>query len=446
MFEAMEHGELRAVYVHRREPGAVRGRQRPRRRPAGGPRPPGRAGHLPHQDRGAGRRRAARHARRGASRRARSRTASGGCSGSARRSTPPEGARDDIEIILRRSPAGSATTGRLRRRASEAVWDELRSLSPMHPACRTRGSRSSAASSGRATTRTAWSRRTCTVGCGPTTRPSGARPRRSPSCVDDPPVDQIDDEFPLRLTTGRRLDSYNTGVQSGGFASPLPRRRDDRPVAGGRRRASGIEAGEHRPGRRPGGARVDRAGPHRPGAARRPRVHDVPLPRRGRHQPAHDRGQRPPVGHRRVQGRRRSGSRSSSRSPRPAADAGWTCTSSTPVRVTRSAPRSTPCSGRPRRAGGRGATASDAHVAFGGGTAAQALRPQLLPRPARGQRPRRLGQPGRARTTSRSGSTSPPAEVYGVATLLRPVLARARPPRVVHVCVDLACRMRDVQG
>ena len=31
----------------------------------------------------------------------------------------------------------------------------------------------------------------------------------------------LDDEFPLRLTTGRRLESYNTGVQSGGFASPL---------------------------------------------------------------------------------------------------------------------------------------------------------------------------------------------------------------------------------
>ncbi|MFD3437777.1 molybdopterin oxidoreductase family protein [Streptomyces sp. NPDC058685] len=39
----------------------------------------------------------------------------------------------------------------------------------------------------------------------------------------DPPVDLTDEEYPLRLTTGRRLDSYNTGVQSGGFASPLRR-------------------------------------------------------------------------------------------------------------------------------------------------------------------------------------------------------------------------------
>jgi formate dehydrogenase major subunit len=36
-------------------------------------------------------------------------------------------------------------------------------------------------------------------------------------------VDELTDEFPLRLTTGRRLDSYNTGVQSSGFSSPLRR-------------------------------------------------------------------------------------------------------------------------------------------------------------------------------------------------------------------------------
>ena len=39
--------------------------------------------------------------------------------------------------------------------------------------------------------------------------------------VDDPPLDRITQEYPLRLTTGRRLDSFNTGVQTGGFASPL---------------------------------------------------------------------------------------------------------------------------------------------------------------------------------------------------------------------------------
>jgi predicted molibdopterin-dependent oxidoreductase YjgC len=37
------------------------------------------------------------------------------------------------------------------------------------------------------------------------------------------PVDLLDESFPLRLTTGRRLDSYNTGVQSAGYTSPLRR-------------------------------------------------------------------------------------------------------------------------------------------------------------------------------------------------------------------------------
>jgi formate dehydrogenase major subunit len=39
----------------------------------------------------------------------------------------------------------------------------------------------------------------------------------------EPPVDRLDDEFPIRLTTGRRLDSYNTGVQTAGYQSPLRR-------------------------------------------------------------------------------------------------------------------------------------------------------------------------------------------------------------------------------
>jgi predicted molibdopterin-dependent oxidoreductase YjgC len=39
----------------------------------------------------------------------------------------------------------------------------------------------------------------------------------------DPPLDELDEEFPLRLTTGRHLDSYNTGVQTNGYNSPLRR-------------------------------------------------------------------------------------------------------------------------------------------------------------------------------------------------------------------------------
>ncbi len=37
------------------------------------------------------------------------------------------------------------------------------------------------------------------------------------------PVEKPDTEYPLLLTTGRRLESYNTGVQSGGYDSPLHR-------------------------------------------------------------------------------------------------------------------------------------------------------------------------------------------------------------------------------
>ena len=37
------------------------------------------------------------------------------------------------------------------------------------------------------------------------------------------PVEGPDAEYPLTLTTGRRLESFNTGVQSGGYLSPLHR-------------------------------------------------------------------------------------------------------------------------------------------------------------------------------------------------------------------------------
>lgn len=39
-----------------------------------------------------------------------------------------------------------------------------------------------------------------------------------------PPVDVLTAEFPIRLTTVRVLDGYNSGVQTGGYASPLRRR------------------------------------------------------------------------------------------------------------------------------------------------------------------------------------------------------------------------------
>ena len=55
-----------------------------------------------------------------------------------------------------------------------------------------------------------------------------AEPRQGPaapfSVVEhEPPVEAPDAEYPFVLTTGRRLDSYNTGVQTMGYASPLRR-------------------------------------------------------------------------------------------------------------------------------------------------------------------------------------------------------------------------------
>jgi formate dehydrogenase major subunit len=53
-------------------------------------------------------------------------------------------------------------------------------------------------------------------------------PRRGPAApfsvvVHEPPVERPDTDYPLLLTTGRRLESYNTGVQTAAYSSPLHR-------------------------------------------------------------------------------------------------------------------------------------------------------------------------------------------------------------------------------
>jgi formate dehydrogenase major subunit len=53
--------------------------------------------------------------------------------------------------------------------------------------------------------------------------PRRGRPAPFSVVHDDPPVERPDDEYPFLLTTGRRLESYNTGVQTGGYDSPLHR-------------------------------------------------------------------------------------------------------------------------------------------------------------------------------------------------------------------------------
>ena len=142
--------------------------------------------------------------RRGPNPRARSRTPSGASSGSARRVEPPGEARDDLCDHLRARPPDGRTTGA--RPIAETVWNEVRSAVAgprRHELRPARGARR--ASSGRAATRPIPASCSSTRGSGRTRCPAIAVPFVP---VDhDPPVDRLDDDFPIRLTTGRRLDS-----------------------------------------------------------------------------------------------------------------------------------------------------------------------------------------------------------------------------------------------
>ncbi len=131
---------------------------------------------------------------------------------------PPQGAKDDLDILFSIANALGADWG---RPDPEALWNELRGLSPMHGGM-----------SYERLERLGGIRWPCYDESHPGEQFLHGRlwadpligPRAPFSAVEDSrAVDKLNEEYPIRLTTGRRLDSYNTGVQSGLFSSPLRR-------------------------------------------------------------------------------------------------------------------------------------------------------------------------------------------------------------------------------
>jgi formate dehydrogenase major subunit len=131
---------------------------------------------------------------------------------------PPGEAREDLAIIFALAKAMGHDWG---PPDAERVWNELRSLSPVHAGM-------------------SYARLEANRGlrwpCYDEQHPGEAflhgrlweRPVKGPraplSPVEyKPPVDELSPEYPLRLTTGRRLAEYNTGVQTGAYASPTRR-------------------------------------------------------------------------------------------------------------------------------------------------------------------------------------------------------------------------------
>jgi predicted molibdopterin-dependent oxidoreductase YjgC len=129
---------------------------------------------------------------------------------------PPGEAKDDLDIMYALAHAVGHDWGIA---DAEAIWDELRSLSPMH-----------AGMSYERLDALGGLQWPCPTEDHPGTPflhgwlwedPLPREPAPFSSVEWAPPIDPLSEDFPIRLTTGRRLDGYNTGVQSGGFRSPI---------------------------------------------------------------------------------------------------------------------------------------------------------------------------------------------------------------------------------
>ena len=131
---------------------------------------------------------------------------------------PPGNARDDIEILCDLARLLGHDLG---HPTAEQLWDEVRGLSPMH-----------AGMSYRRLEQLGGIRWPCPDEEHPGSQFLHGRlwedPVRGPLApfhvvTQQGPVDEITSEFPLLLTTGRRLDAFNSGAQSEGYSSPLRR-------------------------------------------------------------------------------------------------------------------------------------------------------------------------------------------------------------------------------
>jgi formate dehydrogenase major subunit len=151
---------------------------------------------------------------------------------------PPGEAREDLAIIFALARAMGHDWG---APDAERVWDELRSLSPVH--------------AGMSYARLE-AHRGLRWPCYDEQHPGEMflharlweRPVKGPrapfSLVEHlPPADALSPEFPLRLTTGRRLAEYNTGVQTGAYKSPT-RRGETLDLSPEDAEAYGVGAGE----------------------------------------------------------------------------------------------------------------------------------------------------------------------------------------------------------
>ncbi len=137
-----------------------------------------------------------------------------------RAAVPPQGnARDDVAIIGDLATHMGAPWPAV---TAQELWEEVRSLSPLHGGM-------------------SWDRLEASGGlqwpCPSDDHPGteflhswlwaddldGHAPAPFTVNVHRPPAESLSEQFPLRLTTGRVLDSYNTGVQTAGYSSPIRR-------------------------------------------------------------------------------------------------------------------------------------------------------------------------------------------------------------------------------